>query len=397
MRNEIRVLEIVKSLDIGGIGGGAERFGVDLSVALTNKGVPVTVCVYYRTFTEIEVRWLERLKQDNIEVLFLSSWGRDVSTKELKELLKGAVRLMRYQSRFRFNIIHSHAHYGTLAGIYVRLFSRAKDIVLIRTAHVTQEFGGSLYSKLKKLIWGEIIYPLSLDTQVAVSHAVRRRLEKYLVQRIIRKPVRVIYNSIPFPQQLPETRNFDKAPSEKFIIGTAARLEEQKGLAYLIEAASLVCKQYPNVRFLIAGEGELRSLLQDKIVQLDLSRHVYLLGKHPNIYEFLGQLDLFVLPSLWEGLPTVILEAMFAGVPLIATNIPGTDELIEDGVNGWLVSPQNPIQLAEKIIEAIRSPHLRKRFVEAGREKVMNFSMDKIANQYLDLFYELIDLKFKAQ
>ncbi|MDT8898589.1 glycosyltransferase family 4 protein [Thermanaerothrix sp. 4228-RoL] len=380
---DIRVLEIIKGLDIGGISGGAERFGVDLSIALAKKGIPIEICVFFKTYTELEKYWLDKIEEAGVTVISLATWKGNSSRSEF---VKGTKKLLDYQTKHPFDLYHSHTQFGTLAALYVAL--RMGNVKVVRTAHITQEWEDSLYSRINRLIWGEIVFPLFVDAQVAVSKSVLQNIKKYWGQRFAKRQPAVIYNSIPIPYNIPTRTSREQ---NKFIIGTAARLIEHKGIRYLIEAASIVCQQIPDVKFLIAGEGELRGALQDLILQKGLTDIVFLLGQHPHIYEFLSQLDLFVLPSLLEGLPTVILESMAAGVPVIATNIPGTDELIEDGIDGWLVPPRDPKALAEKIIFALRSPHLRTQVSEAGRKKVEHFSIDKVADQYIALFQELLN------
>lgn len=382
MKSSIHVLELIKGLDIGGVNGGAERFGVDLSIALAQKGVPVEICVFFKTFTETEKNWLEKLKKAGIPVVSLATWRGNLN---LSEFIRGAKKLYDYHRKHSFDLFHSHTQFGTLAALYVAF--RLGNVKVVRTAHVTKEWGSSIYSKFQRLVWGEWVFPLLVDAQVAVSKSVLQNIRKYWGQKFAKRQPVLIYNSIPIPSNLPVRTSREESG---FIIGTAARLTEQKGISYLIEAASLVTQQIPNVTFLIAGEGDLRETLQSQIIQKGLANTVHLVGRYSNVYEFISQLDLFVLPSLWEGLPTVVLESMAAGVPVVATDIPGTDELIEDGVNGWLVPPKDPKALAEKIIFALRSAHLRKQVAEAGRSKAEQFSIGKIADQYIELFQALL-------
>lgn len=383
MKGNFRILELIKGLDIGGIDGGAERFGVDLSMALTQRGIPVEVCVFFKTFTETEKSWLERLHKVGIPVVYLSIWKGNPGPSEF---VKVAETLNNYLRKRSFDFLHSHTQFLTLVALYVAF--KLGNVKVVRTAHITKEWGSSLYSKFQRFLWGEWVFPLLVDAQVAVSKSVLQSIRKYWGQKFAKRPPILIYNSIPIPSNLPINLSHGK---NEFTIGTAARLTEQKGISYLIEAASLVHQMIPHVKFFIAGDGELKDTIQAQIIQRGLTNIVFLIGQHPHIYEFLGQLDLFVLPSLWEGLPTVVLESMAAGVPVIATNVPGTDELIEDGVDGWLVPPRDPQALAEKIIFALRSPHLRRQVSEAGRKKAEQFSIDKIADQYIDLFQKLLN------
>ncbi len=235
----------------------------------------------------------------------LATWKGNLC---LSEFVKGMKKLHDYQERYPFDLFHSHTQFGTLAALYVAL--RRENVKVVRTAHVTKEWGSSLYSKFQRFLWGEWVFPLLVDAQVAVSKSVLQSIRKYWGQKFAKRPPILIYNSIPIPSNLPINLSHGK---NEFTIGTAARLTEQKGISYLIEAASLVHQMIPHVKFFIAGDGEAKDTIQAQIIQRGLTNIVFLIGQHPHIYEFLGQLDLFVLPSLWEGLPTVVLESMACG------------------------------------------------------------------------------------
>lgn len=379
------VIELIRGLDIGGVDGGAERFGVDLSIALAQKGIKVEVYVFYKkTLSDLEEKWYCKLLSAGITPQFLASW-------EGKHRIDGVSRgiyhfLTARMSHEDSTIVHSHTQFGTLAAILKRFIS--PRIKVVRTAHVTEEWGRSLLGKVQRRILGELCFPLFTDTQVAVSKAVSKQVNNYIGMKISGKRSVIINNGIPIKLSTSTNRNYTE--KDAYTIGTACRLTEQKGINYLISAMAIIHKNFPS-KLLIAGEGELKENLQKQVTDLGLSNEIFFVGKTSDIYEFLWQLDLFVLPSLWEGLPTVVLESMAAGVPVIATNVPGTDELIEDGVDGWLVPPRDPQALAEKIIFALRSPHLRRQVSEAGRKKAEQFSIDKIADQYIDLFQKLLN------
>lgn len=383
MTEQFRVLEIIKGLDIGGIHGGAERFGADLSIALARKGIQVEVAVFFQTFTKAEQKWLEALQEENIPVIFLANWNKH---PRVVRFFVGCNTLVSSCKERHYNILHSHTQFGTFAGIYAKVLD--PGIKIVRTAHNTKEWGDSIISKMQEMA-GKLIFPICSDAQVAVSNGVLSNIQKYVGQRFTKREPVVIHNAIPGAKIKPRnTRDY-----QEFVVGTAARFSEQKGLHYLIEAASIVHQQIPQVKFLIAGDGELKEEIQKQIHQLGLQNIVILTGIYLDVYEFFSQLDLFVLPSLWEGLPTVILESMASGVPVIGTNIPGTNELIQNGVDGWLVPPKNPQALAEKIISVLRSSHLREAAVQRGYLKAEQYTMDKIADQYINLFNRVLSVE----
>ena len=171
------------------------------------------------------------------------------------------------------------------------------------------------------------------------------------------------------------------------ILGTVARLTEQKGHKYLIEAAYAITRKFPKVKFAFIGDGPLRQNLQQQISHLGLDSHFSFLGFRNDIPEIVGMLDVFVLPSLYEGLPNVVLEVMACGKPVVATAVDGTPEAVTDGTTGILVPPRDPQALETAIIELL-SDHNR-RFImgqEARKRMETIFSLDKQVEKFEKLY-----------
>ncbi|MEM2795085.1 MAG: glycosyltransferase family 4 protein, partial [Thermofilaceae archaeon] len=240
-------------------------------------------------------------------------------------------------------------------------------------------------------------FPIAFDIEVGVSEYVTRSLNLRLGARLIGKSALLIYNGIEpnrfmTAQPSPQDRIALGLDQGTLVVGSVGRLTEQKGYAFLLEAASQVIAKIPNVQFLIVGDGELREKLEQQIDRLGLRGRVILAGAHNPIEPIFKLFDLFVLPSLWEGLPTVILEAMASGVPVVATDILGTRELIRQGQTGWLARPRDPSSLAHCILEALSDPSKRAAIAQnALQEVVSRFSLHHIANQYEQLYLDLVN------
>jgi glycosyltransferase involved in cell wall biosynthesis len=175
------------------------------------------------------------------------------------------------------------------------------------------------------------------------------------------------------------------------LVGAVARLEEQKGLRYLIEAARSVLDQGQEVHFVVVGDGPLRPALQGMINELGLDRHISLLGRRDDMSNIYASLDLLVMPSLDEGLPMVLLEAMGAGVPVIATPVGAVPRLLHDGETGLLVEPRDVAGLRDAILTMLRQPEFAMTMAVAGRALVRNyFSADAMAGQYANLYSNLL-------
>ncbi|MFQ5822508.1 MAG: glycosyltransferase [bacterium] len=174
---------------------------------------------------------------------------------------------------------------------------------------------------------------------------------------------------------------------KEIILGTVARLTEQKGHRYLIEAAPDIIAKFPNVRFVFVGGGPLEYELKRQIQDLGIKNYIIFLGVRKDVVELLNTFDVFVLPSLYEGLPNVVLEAMACGKPIVATSVDGTPEAVIHGETGYLVEPQNPTGLSEAVINLLNQPDQIILFGENSRRRAENyFSLNRQIKQFKNLF-----------
>jgi glycosyltransferase involved in cell wall biosynthesis len=174
------------------------------------------------------------------------------------------------------------------------------------------------------------------------------------------------------------------------VVLTLARLDPQKGLFDLLEAAALVSEAV----FVLAGEGPERERLEGRTRALGIQDRVVFLGHCENAPELLASCDLFVLPSLYEGLPVSVLEAMAAGKPVVATAIGGTDEAVVDGETGLLVPARNPTALAGAIRAVLRDSALSRRLGSAGRERARKcFSAEMMVRRVSSLYEEILSAR----
>jgi glycosyltransferase involved in cell wall biosynthesis len=165
------------------------------------------------------------------------------------------------------------------------------------------------------------------------------------------------------------------------------RLDQQKGLSYLLAAWQRLVATHPALQLLLVGEGPLRPALEAQIVELGLTASVRLLGWREEIPELMRAVDCVVLPSLWEGMPNVVLEAMAAGLPVVATRVEGTQEVIQDGRTGWLISPRSVSELTRALTEVIADPAAAQLRGECGRELVQQqFTWEAMVNRYEQLY-----------
>jgi glycosyltransferase involved in cell wall biosynthesis len=172
------------------------------------------------------------------------------------------------------------------------------------------------------------------------------------------------------------------------IVLTVARLAPQKGLEFLLRAAAML----PEATFVIAGDGPARSILAAQAESAGLADRVRFLGSRRDVPDLLAACDVFVLPSLIEGLPLSVLEAMAAARPVVATRVPGTDETVVDGETGMLVPPRDPEALAHAIRSVLSDPERASRFGSAGRARVLgDFSTRRMVSAVEQQYEELLE------
>jgi glycosyltransferase involved in cell wall biosynthesis len=229
----------------------------------------------------------------------------------------------------------------------------------------------------------------AMQRVIAVSEEVRDRYRNTL--GVPASKLAVVRNGIPIrpvlPPPDPEFRAALIGSRPDFVVLTAARFHEQKGHAHLLEAAALV----PEATFVLAGDGELREAMEARARQLGVMDRCLFLGHRSDVPELLAAADLFVLPSLFEGLPLSVLEAMEAQRPVIATRVGGTDEAVVDGATGLLVPPRDGPALAAAIRRLQADSSLARSLARAGRLRVeREFSASGVAGAVMSIYDDLV-------
>jgi len=273
-----------------------------------------------------------------------------------------------------------HAHtLGALAG-------KMAGIPVVVTRRVDFPLAHPFFSYLK--------YNLMVDKIIAISQGVKKVLLKGGVPK---DQITVIpsgidsqrFSNIRKPEYL--YQEFKLSP-ENIIIGTVAHLTDHKGHRYLIEAIPRILEVFPQARFLFVGEGELRSQLEAMNRKLGIEDKVVLTGFREDIPEILSILNLFVLPSHLEGLCTSLMDAMYMGIPIIATTAGGISEIVEDGKSGLLVPPKNPEFLAEAVIKLLEDKSRQEKFSKEGRKRVIQkFEILAVVEKIEQVYQQLMN------
>jgi glycosyltransferase involved in cell wall biosynthesis len=171
-------------------------------------------------------------------------------------------------------------------------------------------------------------------------------------------------------------------------VGFIGRLISNKGPQYLVEAVPHIIREFSNVKFQVAGNGPLLQELEHRVQQLGVEDSVHFLGTVPSNVEFMQSCDIMVRPSLTEGMPLTVLEAMACGVPTVASRVGGTPEILRDGETGLLVEPRNVCELVSQISKLVTDPLLRTAMGTRAREFVeQNYGWDQVGRQ-MSAIYE---------
>lgn len=280
-------------------------------------------------------------------------------------------------------VFHAHAGIGWEGHPGIHAARAAGVPTVVRTEHlpdlITDPVQRRDYDRMHRRV----------DRIVCVSETAR---DSFVRAGVPAHKLLVIRNGIAFRSAAPdpaEVRARLGLPFDATLVLTVARLTEQKGHRHLLEAAPAVRERVPGAHFVWVGEGPLGDELRKRTRELGIEGNVHLTGRRTDVPDLLAAAELFVLPSLFEGLPLVVLEAMAAGVPVVGTRVCGTREAVEDGVCGRLVPARDPAALAAAILEVLERPDLGARWGAAGRRRARReFSAARMARETAALYQE---------
>lgn len=289
-----------------------------------------------------------------------------------------------------FDLVHTH---GGVAGLHGRRAAAQAGIPAVHTLHGLHflHYRNPLLKRMALRL--ERRLAVLSATVVVVSEADR---VKALALGIVPENKLVLIRNGVDPSPL--SADFDPAAKRRElglgpgpVIVAVSRLHRQKGLVYLIRAAALVQTLQPEAQFAVAGGGPLLETLGKEARHWGLGGGFRLLGERPDASEILSLADVFVLPSLWEGLPYVLVEAAALGKPIVATAIDGVTEVIQDGRTGLLVRPADPERLAEALVRLLLDKGLAARLGREAREAIPpGFRLDRMVRQHEALYHRLL-------
>jgi glycosyltransferase involved in cell wall biosynthesis len=367
----MRVFYLIDSLNVGG----TESQMAATALHLHRVGHEVTVgCL------RAEGPLLDLLLKAGVPVVEFPKKKTLLSANGVRQLLRMIVFILRK----RFQVAHTHDLWANLLGVPAAKLAGTPIVVSSRRYLVDLEWYSPLRNNAMRIIY-------RLSTYVVVNSEPVRDL---LLARdgLCPEKIRVIRNAVDTQRFVVARRDRKEllpgiAEGAKLIAVVANMYSAVKGHHRLIAAACTVCRLHPEAVFLLIGDGTERSKLEQQVAQAELSMNFIFLGCRKDIPEILACCNLSVLPSEAEGLPNAVLEAMAAGLPVVATRVGGIPEVIEDDISGLLVSSQDTQALASAILRILEDPELAARLAQAGQKRMRShFGFDRLLAE-LDALY----------
>ena len=375
--SEVTPIRLLYFLNSPGVPGGVEEHVAELALRLPEERFAVTVVC-----------------PSSSQAFFtsLAGSGRRVVALDLYRprhfvAMRRLVELLRAEA---VDIVHSHQFTATM---YAAPLARLAGVpTVVETPHLREAWRRG-WLKRSYLI-DRLVYT-TVDHFVAVSRANQRHLTEQKGCRSER--IAQIHNGRDLKAFSPDsdararTRTSLGVAAQKVLIVHVGRLTEQKGHRHLLDAYAIVRDQVPGARMVFVGEGDLRRELERLVYERGWAADVLFAGYQSAVRDFLAAADIVVLPSLFEGLPLVAVEAGAMGRPMVATDVDGTPEVVLDGITGLLVPPGRPERLARAIIELAVDPGRRQRMGAAARDFVVeHFGIEHHVAQHAALYTKLV-------
>ncbi len=366
--------------------GGAQKLLLEQALWFRSRGHKVTVLFFYDR-DNLHDKWKQTYPFEitNLEAFDKKAGG----LRSLPRLLNGLLKLWRILSRGKFDAIITFTHDSNLLGIPLAWLAG----IPARVGTHLGEIRGM--SKWRDALHTFLVNRGVIQTLVASSARTRNNAIEAGVKA---EKITTIYNAImPFDvshiDREAVRQKLGLQPEDVFFVAVG-RLVYEKGHEFLVEAMAEVAKEDLHAIAGICGAGPLHDQLQAQIERLNLHNKVKLLGQWDEIPELLAASDVFVLPSRWEGLPMALLEGMMAGLPVIAARVEGVDEVVQPGVHGMLVPLESPRELAQAILQLLRSPQDRPQMGAAARERVLSsYTTDRMCESYLQVIGQCLGVE----
>ena len=377
----IRVLQLISGIAIGDHSGGAEQFAARLAIGLPGDRFDRAVFAMWQYGSPTEDIWRRKLEDAGVQIAGMIH----PSGQLWPDLYRAGQILWSFTSKFQPHIINSHSERGDTLNALLRVFHRTSPLA-VRTMHTDQQWQERPWAG-RLLTFG--VFPLLFKREIAISEQTRTVMDRRPLARLIHKSATLCYNGIDealFDYQAPGL--IPDLPPDRPRVVIVGRLAQQKGHRDLLQAFVHI-HHMSGAHLLIIGSGPLEADLRSQAKDLNLNQVVHFLGSRTDVPALLATADLLVSASLWEGFPTVILEAMALGIPVVATEVSGSRELIRSGETGLLAPPGQPDALSEAVLALLADKATADRMARAAHERARRFTIQNTIATYAELYETL--------
>lgn len=388
----MRVLHIITRLDRG---GSADNTLLSC-IGQRRRGCEVTLAAGPGLTEESPLRAQAEAK--GVKLVRVPSLVRAIRPHLDLAALWACHRLIR---KGRFDLVHTHTSKAGIVGRMAARLAGGCRVVHTPHGHVFYGYFGPFVTRL--FVWAERLMARWTDALITLTD---REAEEHLALGVGRPGQFVtIFSGVPLPEgpastppgDLPARRRALGLPPEGLLIGSVGRLDRVKGHATLVRAFAEVLPRHPGAHLILTGEGEERAAHETLAAGLGVSERVWFLGWRRDVAELLEVMDLFVLPSVNEGMGRAVVEAMAAGLAVVATRVGGVPQMVNDGVTGLLVPPEDPAQLATAIDRLLSRPEEREAMGRAGRSEAPSFSAEAMCERTDALYRRLLGSRPAAE
>jgi len=373
MGNKIKILQVIHGMHYGG----AENVVFNIIKKINTDKFDVSICCVNFIGDIGEV-----LNEEGFKIHVLESGIGVVNTLN-------AVKDIIFTNNI--DVVHTHGIPAFLAVAPLCVFQ--KNIKWMHTYHF-----GNYPHIAKKYLYAQKILSRFAKQLVAVSESQKRAVLKYL--SVKENKLTVVFNGVSNNPCLGNQEERDSYRSEfgytndDFVVASIVVLGKQKGITYLIQSVDAIVKKNSNVKILIVGGGPLEEELKDQASKLAFSESIKFTGWRKDISEIMNAIDLFVLPSLWEGLPMVLLEAMSSRLPVVVTDIADNANVVNNGEAGILVPPKDPDALADSILKVANDESYAKQLADNAYHRYNSqYAVEKMISNYENIYLDLMAAK----
>lgn len=380
----IPVIELIDGFATEEQSGGAGQFGIQLARHLDRTVFQPIVVGLWRYGTPSERRWMRQLREEGIEALTLIEEPSRLST----DMLRADFYLRQIVTRTQAQVVNSHFERGDMLGITLQAL-HPRHPRIVRTQHADEQW--------QKRPWlgvaMNMVFPWVFDGEVAISQATREVMDARRSARLAGRRSTLIYNGLgtEIYEQLRHSARADSPlVGDHLRLIIIGRLEPQKDHAMALRAMRRILDRHPAAELWIVGSGSLQQAIERQVEELNLGAAVRFWGQRKDIPDLLAQADVLISSSIWEGFPTVVLEAMAAGVPVVATDVSGSRELVQNGQTGFLVAKEDDLGLAEAVLHMIEAPQDARQMALVAQQRVAEHTFAQVARRYEDLYIDIL-------